>query len=434
MFSAPPDRSVSIGDRARSRETLDLQIPAEILGASRAILVDASVDPPRVNVPSSGVGWTLSAGTEPIDALAGRSTTGEARERVVGVVPLRGGQTILIELGNIWIDVGQVDAESIPKGVASGVTPRWIGGYFVSLAVHLALAGSSWVLTKPDNAESSQKESQVWCQNILKHIAAREEDAEPQPAPIVPRLLSPIPLPPVSRSASGPYSPPPARLPPWEERRRLREWVSEQLQATLFFQSRERESLLHPPEAPWGRRSAEGLDPAGTVAQVGWAEIELTRSTTSLRDSALSGQHFGIGEAIGVTPIAGLVSDANRSASHGSNDPAAAGVSRARIRTHIAETGPLTEPMVRAAVGSAMPLYRACYQDALRAVPSLSGRVAYDLDVDLDGRVTQIRDRYAELSDPRMTACVGAVLANVVFPAPESKNQAVVVTFAFDLL
>jgi hypothetical protein len=97
----------------------------------------------------------------------------------------------------------------------------------------------------------------------------------------------------------------------------------------------------------------------------------------------------------------------------------------------ISASGPLPPDVLAPVVRMAFPLYRACYDDALRDFASQGGRIYSWIEIGLDGRVTHVRSS-ADIPDLRMVDCIGAVLANLEFPAPEVRPQRLAVPLAFD--
>jgi hypothetical protein len=80
---------------------------------------------------------------------------------------------------------------------------------------------------------------------------------------------------------------------------------------------------------------------------------------------------------------------------------------------------------VKAAMTRLQPTLIRCYETALARSPTLSGRLAFEFDIDAGanhGRVVEVRVlSTSSLSSPEVEGCVrAALLASTDFPSPES--------------
>ncbi len=87
--------------------------------------------------------------------------------------------------------------------------------------------------------------------------------------------------------------------------------------------------------------------------------------------------------------------------------------------------------VVRQVVGRNLARIRRCYDLALAANPTLSGRVIVKLVIGPDGLVARTADGGSDLPDPDVIACVLQVFGTVRFPAPDGGPVNVVYPLVF---
>ena len=90
----------------------------------------------------------------------------------------------------------------------------------------------------------------------------------------------------------------------------------------------------------------------------------------------------------------------------------------------------LSVDVIRTAVEGQRDALRACYLAALQTNPTLTGRVAVKLTVDIRGGVGETCAE-VDLPDERAVRCIEEVFARMVFPAPAGGVAAVKVPLMF---
>ncbi len=79
--------------------------------------------------------------------------------------------------------------------------------------------------------------------------------------------------------------------------------------------------------------------------------------------------------------------------------------------------GPLTREELRAAIQKHQGEVRRCYEAALKAKPSLTGKVSIELVIGADGKVTEAKAQPSELP-ASMVECIRAKVLRFEFPRP----------------
>jgi hypothetical protein len=92
--------------------------------------------------------------------------------------------------------------------------------------------------------------------------------------------------------------------------------------------------------------------------------------------------------------------------------------------------GRLPPEAIQRIVRQNMGRFRLCYENGLRAQPSLSGRVEVKFVIGRDGVVVTAADAGSDLPDSDVRACVVRAFAGLSFPEPEGG----IVTVVYPLL
>lgn len=90
----------------------------------------------------------------------------------------------------------------------------------------------------------------------------------------------------------------------------------------------------------------------------------------------------------------------------------------------------LTPADVQRVLRASMPAFRACFEEGLRASPSLSSRVVVRFVISADGTVTKSHDAGSDLPDARVVSCVVAKVGKLRFPSTEGPPLTVTYPFA----
>ena len=93
-------------------------------------------------------------------------------------------------------------------------------------------------------------------------------------------------------------------------------------------------------------------------------------------------------------------------------------------------TGPLPENVILRIVRANFGRFRACYQQGLKADPSLQGTVGVRFIINLQGEVESAKSTGGTLSDAKVVTCVVGVFLRLAYPEPEQKK--VMVTYRLD--
>ena len=102
-----------------------------------------------------------------------------------------------------------------------------------------------------------------------------------------------------------------------------------------------------------------------------------------------------------------------------------------RIRAGASQvSGRIPPEVIQRIVRQSFGRFRRCYEDGLRANPTLQGRIAVRFVIDPTGAVTRAEDAGSDL-DARLVACVARELRSLSFPAPEGGNVTVVYPMIF---
>ena len=92
--------------------------------------------------------------------------------------------------------------------------------------------------------------------------------------------------------------------------------------------------------------------------------------------------------------------------------------------------GALSHEVIRRVIRANINQVRACYEDALRLAPSLTGRVTVQFVIGPDGRVTASAASESTLGNGRAERCVADAVHDLVFP-PADGGGVVVVSYPF---
>lgn len=89
----------------------------------------------------------------------------------------------------------------------------------------------------------------------------------------------------------------------------------------------------------------------------------------------------------------------------------------------------LPPEVVRRIVRQRSAAWRACYEQALRRIPTLSGHITTRFVIELDGTVSNVVNVDSDIPDPSLVTCLTETYADeeLTFPSPEGSPITVVV-------
>ncbi|MCL2724406.1 MAG: AgmX/PglI C-terminal domain-containing protein [Polyangiaceae bacterium] len=205
------------------------------------------------------------------------------------------------------------------------------------------------------------------------------------------------------------------------------------------------------PTSPWGREDSSGNDPRSALGNMWGDTIDESFGTGGL---GLSGPGLGGGgtsENIGLEKIGPDVWGGGNCVGPGckrnfgpGRGPGGIGIGRdpGARSPHVAKPPTLT--MQDAQVSGRLPAdviqrivrqnfgrFRACYENALRTNPNLSGRVTVKFVVDRSGGVSMAQDGGSDLADQGVVSCVVRSFTNLSFPQPEGSIVTVIYPIMF---
>jgi hypothetical protein len=93
--------------------------------------------------------------------------------------------------------------------------------------------------------------------------------------------------------------------------------------------------------------------------------------------------------------------------------------------------GRLPPEVIQHLVRSNFGAFRACYENGMRAVPNLQGRVAVQFVIDRAGAVNEAHAVCTSLPDPKVVRCIVNAFGTLSFPAPEGGLVTVVYPIQF---
>ncbi|RYE75078.1 MAG: AgmX/PglI C-terminal domain-containing protein, partial [Myxococcales bacterium] len=91
----------------------------------------------------------------------------------------------------------------------------------------------------------------------------------------------------------------------------------------------------------------------------------------------------------------------------------------------------LPPDVVQRVVRARYPAFQRCYEDGLRRVPTLRGRVVVYFFVERTGALREVRDHGSELPDAEVVKCVVHEFEGLSFPPSESGVTTVVYPISF---
>jgi hypothetical protein len=163
--------------------------------------------------------------------------------------------------------------------------------------------------------------------------------------------------------------------------------------------------------------------------------------------ATVAGLHLRLGEALATAGDTASATEAFRQANmlnpHATLEAAAAapawealragrGLPLPRVtRGNLTVNGRLPVTSVGAVVDSRLGFYRACYGQALRARPTLEGRVSMRFVIGRDGVASEPGNGGSDLADPEVVRCVLKAGAGMTFPPPEGGIVTVIAPFMF---
>jgi hypothetical protein len=93
--------------------------------------------------------------------------------------------------------------------------------------------------------------------------------------------------------------------------------------------------------------------------------------------------------------------------------------------------GRIAPDAIQAIVRANMARMRSCYEQRLLPCPNLQARVAIEIVIDLEGRVTSAVDARSDLPDRQVVQCVADEFKKLRFPKPQGGILTVVYPIIF---
>jgi hypothetical protein len=101
-------------------------------------------------------------------------------------------------------------------------------------------------------------------------------------------------------------------------------------------------------------------------------------------------------------------------------------------RGGVSVNGRLPPEVIQAVVRANFGAFRKCYENGLRASPSLVGRLQVKFVIDLEGRVASAADEASDLPDTAIVQCVVDAFRRLEFPRPEGGKVTVIYPIIFN--
>lgn len=310
----------------------------------------------------------------------------------------------------------------------SGPIPRALG---TSVMVHLIVALGVGLSTPAITFSESARE--VWAEIEPDEIRPVEVP-EPEPPP-------PAPEPPPERERRPPPPPPKKRAPPADAAR-----VAPEPRAPA-------PSPASTPKRtePKGRSAPQVkgvLGAMGALAQTSPGKRSMLAAVSNLDAvQAPGGSSYRVGALIGKAPDSEV-----RLGGGGGGKPLTRGstdllrgdgfarigkASGAKVRGKVGKVvarrvetkGSISREEVAAVINRELGKIQSCYEKAQFANPDLRGKITVEWTIELDGRVSGVKQKFSTLQGPEVASCILALFKRLRFPAP--RGGVVVASYPF---
>jgi hypothetical protein len=418
-----------VGDQAGC----DLLIPAEILGATRAVILAAHAGRVVVTPPACAI------------------TTLDGRPCDLPMIELTPGRVACVAIGAFAITASVVrESKVAPVSFLEAAKQAGLGGLSFSTLVHASLF-AAFALFMPALGATDDQEitrDQLLTMQRLMNATAEPEEQETNGAGAMDHAQAAESTPSGGGRAQG-ASGAMGKQDTKDHGRWSAAGDAKPSDATL---SREQKKALvqtfgmlglldsvavsdpNAPAVPWGS-TLNGSDRASHLGNL-WAGD--TGDAFGIGGLGLSGAEEGGGGnnlGVGLADIGGLGHSLDTRI--GSGDPGGFGCKAGarctgrvngehhrmidvRMPREIQTNGRLPAEVIQRIVRQNAGRFRVCYESGLRTNPSLEGRVGVQFIIDRNGAVSVAQDSGSDLADLAVRKCVVQSFYNLSFPSPDN--------------
>ncbi|HVY45615.1 MAG TPA: AgmX/PglI C-terminal domain-containing protein, partial [Minicystis sp.] len=432
----------------------DVVVPAERLGAARVALVEVdATGEARLVVPENAAG-TLALAGQPASAV------GAVCARAGRAIPLATGVRAELEIGGVAVSVAGVRAGKKVAGRVS-VDGKALPYQGLSLLLHGAiLAATAFFMPPMAMADEGTvtDEQRYFIQQALQASAERDqpesEDATKPGDADLPR-----PEGGTGQRAAGSEG----KMGSFTSKNTDGRWGiygDKSNKDTTLSRQQALEDAANfgfigvlasvqggplSPTAPWGADVAVGNDPKSALGNMWGTTIDDAAGAGGLGLSGIGeggGCRGGSCIGVGLGNIGGLGHGAGLGDGQGFG-PGGFGRGHGHLQathhvgvpvmhgTATSVNGRLPPEVIQRVVRQNFGRFRLCYENGLRAQPSLAGRVAVRFVIGHDGSVSQAANGGSDLPDAGVVSCVTRAFYGLSFPAPDGGIVTVTYPIAF---
>ena len=411
----------------------DIALPEEVLGASRAAIVEARSGATYVVVPRGARAVVTNRGEK--SEVAGPND-----------IMLAHGMSVSLDVGSVSFDIGTVRAGKVaPVGflaaLAGGAT-GFVGLSFIGHAAIVASLAMFMPKMATDDADAMDRDQMMLMQKFLSASAEREQEQPKDQAVAADQASGGGSTGQPHQGESGAAgttkpvttnghmgfkgSDPAPALSPKQERELAANFGMIGLLGTT--------APMDPnaPASPWATAYQGNDDKSAMGKMFGTSIDDAAGYGLGLTGTGEGGG--GKGDGIGVDKIGtiggggggpgkwgiGLGDKDGLGNGHGPGTGGHVAKAPPKMREmDIKTNGRLPAEVIQRIVRQNFGRFRLCYEAGLRGNPSLSGRVATKFVIGRDGSVQQASDAGSDMPDQNVVACVVRSFNALSFPSPE---------------
>jgi hypothetical protein len=425
-----PARSFYVGE-----EGTDYVLPADKIGASRMPVVLVGKDGvTRAVLPASAKVSVEQEG----QTLAQSALTAEACPELAGAsqIALRRGMRAKIEIDGVTIQVAAVNAGRAVKGAIGG-SRKGLSWHGVSFALHAGLLAAAAFFLPPlgaDTEDGISAEDKFFIQHALDPMAEREPDkTEAKPADTTPNQgggeqgarahdSEGKAGNTTSRNNAGRMG-----IPGPKDNADVQVANRAAMDDARTFGMIGLISTMNGGDpsaitARWGGDVTIGNDEHGAMGNMWSPTLGDAAGPGGLGLTGLDEGGGGKGPWIGLKNIGNLGTDPNGPSGLSHGLPMRTHTPRppSLKATGVSASGKLPGEVIQRVIRQNFGRYRFCYEQGLRANPSLGGRVAVKFVIGRDGSVSNVQNGGSDMPDNNVVSCVVRSFYALSFPAPES--------------
>jgi len=440
-------------------------LPAEIVGAARLALVFGRGGRLWLALPPGATGTLSARGGEAAHTVAELVSVGDAApsRQVPGAheLALDAGAKGRIELLAVRVafEIAHVRAgKRAPVGLLSSVSSEGHAYTGMSALMHGALIASlAFFLPamKGTDGETIDRDQAAAMAPYLTAIAEREQEPHDNPAEAASSKDQNGGTGGAARGESGTLGSQvaPARtdaryavkgLPDNVDPRIARERALQEVETFGMIPILEG-STMNAPIAAWGAHDASGKDPKSALGNMWGLTLDDALGVGGLGLSGAGvagggqcegcvglGEIGGLGHGLGDGTGASIGNGDGSGHGHGVL-PSTYTPKGMRMRVGVTEVagGRIPAEVIQRIVRQNFGRFRMCYENGLRANPSLSGRVAVKFIIDRHGAVSLAADAGSDLPDQAVIGCVVRGFSGLSFPEPQGGVVKVTYPIAF---